>query len=186
MSKFNSTVKTPKSITTNHAGGQAYKQSAEMALVSLLLTSFVNDQFYRDGDQTLDDLKSHIKSNKNKEFVAKSAIFARDEFGMRSITHALAGELTSEISGLEWAKSFYEKIVSRVDDMTEIMSYYLENKTDKKNPKFPASLKKGFAKAFDKFDSYQLAKYKGEKKDVKLVDVVNLVHPVPSKKMRKL
>ena len=182
MSKFNSTVKTPKSLTENLAGGQAYKQSSEMALVSLLLTSFVNDQFYRDGDQSLEDLKSHIKSNKNKEFVAKSAIFARDEFGMRSITHALAGELTSEISGLEWAKSFYEKIVSRVDDMTEIMSYYLENKTDKKNPKFPSSLKKGFAKAFDKFDSYQLAKYKGEKKEVKLVDVVNLVHPVPTKK----
>jgi 60 kDa SS-A/Ro ribonucleoprotein len=182
MSKFNSTVKTPKSITENQAGGQAFKQSSEMALVSLLLTSFVNDQFYRDGNQSLEDLKSHIKSNKNKEFVAKSAIFARDEFGMRSITHALAGELTSEISGLEWAKSFYEKIVSRVDDMTEIMSYYLENKTDKKNPKFPSSLKKGFAKAFDKFDSYQLAKYKGEKKEVKLVDVVNLVHPVPTKK----
>ena len=182
MSKFNSTVKTPKTLTTNLAGGQAYKQSPEMALVSLLLTSFVNDQFYRDGNQSIEDLKSHIKSNKNKEFVAKSAIFARDEFGMRSITHALAGELTSEVSGLEWAKSFYEKVVSRVDDMTEIMSYYLENKTDKKNPKFPASLKKGFAKAFDKFDTYQLAKYKGEKKDVKLVDVVNLVHPIPTKR----
>ena len=182
MSKFNSTVKTPKTITENLAGGQAYKQSSEMALVSLLLTSFVNDQFYRDSNQSLEDLRSHIKSNKNKEFVAKSAIFARDEFGMRSITHALAGELTSEISGLEWAKSFYEKVISRVDDMTEIMSYYLNNKTDKKKPKFPSSLKKGFAKAFDKFDAYQLAKYKGENKDVKLVDVVNLVHPVPTKR----
>jgi len=182
MSKFNSTIKTPKSLTENLAGGQAYKQSSEMALVSLLLTSFVNDQFYRDSNKSLEDLRSHIKSNKNKEFVAKSAIFARDEFGMRSITHALAGELTSEISGLEWAKSFYEKVISRVDDMTEIMSYYLENKTDKNKPKFPSSLKKGFAKAFDKFDAYQLAKYKGENKDVKLVDVVNLVHPVPTKR----
>jgi len=182
MSKFNSTVKTPKTLTENLAGGQAYKQSPEMALVSLLLTSFVNDQFYRDGNKSLEDLRSHIKSNKNKEFVAKSAIFARDEFGMRSITHALAGELTSEISGLEWAKSFYEKVISRVDDMTEIMSYYLNNKTDKKKPKFPSSLKKGFAKAFDKFDAYQLAKYKGENKDVKLVDVVNLVHPIPTKR----
>ncbi len=182
MSKFNSTVKTPKSLTENLAGGQAFKQSSEMALVSLLLTSFVNNQFYRDADQSLEDLKSLVKSNKNKEFIAKSAIFARDEFGMRSITHALAGELTSEVSGLEWAKSFYEKIVSRVDDMTEIMSYYLNNKTDKKNPKFPSSMKKGFAKAFDKFDTYQLAKYKGEKKEVKLIDVVNLVHPIPNKK----
>ncbi len=185
MSKFNSTLKTPKTITENYAGGQAYKQSPQMALVSLLLTSFVNDQFYRGSNQTLDELKSHVKSIKDKEFLAKSAIFAREEFGMRSITHALAGELTSEISGKVWGKSFYEKVVSRVDDMTEILSYYLSNKTDKKNPKFPSSLKKGFAKAFDKFDQYQLAKYKGDNKDVKLVDVVNLVHPVPTQKNEK-
>lgn len=180
MSKFNQTVVKPKTKTTNHAGGQAYKESNELALVSLLLTSFVNDQFYRSSNQSLDDLKKHIKSIPNKEFIAKSAIFARDEFGMRSITHALAGELASELSGKEWGKNFYDKVVSRVDDMSEILSYYLANKTDKKNPKFPNALKKGFAKAFDKFDEYQLAKYKGENKEVKLVDIVNLVHPVPT------
>ena len=180
MSKFNQTVVKPKTKTTNHAGGQAYKESNELALVSLLLTSFVNDQFYRSSNQSLDDLKNHIKSIPNKEFIAKSAIFARDEFGMRSITHALAGELASELSGKEWAKNFYDKVVSRVDDMSEILSYYLANKTDKKNPKFPNAMKKGFAKAFDKFDEYQLAKYKGENKEVKLVDIVNLVHPIPT------
>ena len=182
MSKFNATVVKPKTKTTNHAGGEAYKESNELALVSLLLTSFVNNQFYRDSNQTLEDLKKQIKSMSNKEFAAKAAIFARDEFGMRSITHALAGELASDLSGKEWGKNFYDKVVSRVDDMTEIMSYYLENKTDKNHPKFPNSLKKGFAKAFDKFDAYQLAKYKGENKEVKLIDIVNLVHPVPTER----
>ena len=180
MAKFNQTVVKSKTKTTNQAGGQAYKESNELALVSLLLTSFVNDQFYRSSDESLSELKKLIKTIPNKEFIAKSAIFARDEFGMRSITHALAGELASEISGKEWGKNFYDKVVSRVDDMTEIMSYYLSNKTDKNQPKFPNSLKKGFASAFDKFDEYQLAKYKGENKEVKLVDIVNLVHPVPN------
>ena len=46
-------------------------------------------------------------------------------------------------------------------------------------------MKKGFAKAFDKFDGYQLAKYKGENKEVKLIDVVNLVHPVPTAKNKE-
>ena len=182
MSKFNTTVAKPKTKTTNLAGGEAYKQSNELDLVSLLLTSFVNDQFYRDSNQTLVDLKRQIKSTNNKEFAAKAAIFARDEFGMRSITHALAGELASDLSGKEWGKNFYDKVVSRVDDMTEIMSYYLANKTDKNHPKFPNSLKRGFAKAFDKFDDYQLAKWKGENKEVKLVDIVNLVHPVPTER----
>ena len=185
MSKFNTTM--PKAITktSNLAGGESYSQSNELVLVSLLLTSFVNTQFYRDGGNSLVDLKNISEKVKDKEFVAKAAIFARDRFGMRSITHALAGELTSQLTGQEWAKDFYEKVVVRVDDMTEILSYYLENKTSKDNPKFPNALKKGFAKAFDKFDGYNLSKYKGENKEVKLVDIVNLVHPVPTSRNKE-
>ncbi len=180
MSKFNATMPKAKTLTENLAGGQAYSQSNELALVSLLLTSFVNDQFYRNAQTTLDELRGLVTKVKDKEFVAKAAIFARDRFGMRSITHALAGELTSQLNGAEWGKNFYDKVVVRVDDMTEILSYYLAYKTSKDSPKFPNSLKKGFAKAFDKFDGYQLAKYKSENKDVKLVDLVNIVHPVPT------
>lgn len=182
MSKFNTTLQKETTRTVNLAGGESYSQSDELALVSLLLTSFVNDQFYRGTQTTLDELRKLSYKVKDKEFIAKAAIYARDKFGMRSITHALAGELTSDISGMEWAKNFYDKVVVRVDDMTEILSYYITYKTNKDNPKFPNSLKKGFAKAFDKFDNYQLGKYKGENKEVKLIDVVNIVHPVPTEK----
>lgn len=180
MSKFNTTLPKQKTLTENLAGGQAYKQSDELALISLLLTSFVNDQFYKNAKSSLEDIKKLISKIKDKEFVAKSAIFARDKFGMRSITHVLAAELASQLNGAEWGKNFYEKVVVRVDDMTEILSYYLAYKTNKDNPKFPNSLKKGFAKAFDSFDGYQLAKYSSSNKEVKLVDVVNIVHPVPN------
>lgn len=179
MSKFNTTVPKKKTLTTNLAGGQAYQQSNELELISILLTSFVSDQFYRQSGDTLDRLKS-LLDKVNPKFAAKTAIFARDKFGMRSITHALAGELTSKLGGHEWSKDFYDKVVVRPDDMTEIMSYYLENKTDKSKPKFPNSLKKGFASAFNKFDNYQIAKYKNENKEVKLIDIVNLVHPIPT------
>lgn len=184
MGKFNKKVETPKTLTTNVAGGPAYKETNELALTSMLLTSFVNDEFYKSGNDTLKDLKSLIKKV-DPEFTAKAAIYARDKFGMRSITHALAGELTSELKGSEVAKNFYDKVVVRVDDMTEILSYYLMYKTDKENPKFPNSLKKGFAKAFDKFDNYQIAKYQGKNKDIKLVDLVNIVHPVPNDKNKE-
>ena len=185
MSKFNTTLPKQKTLTENLAGGQAYAASDELALVSLLLTSFVNDQFYRNAQTSLDELRKLASKVKDKEFVAKAAIYARDRFGMRSITHALAGELTSELNGKEWGKNFYDKVVVRVDDMTEILSYYLAYKTNKDNPKFPNALKKGFAKAFDKFDGYQLAKYKGENKEVKLIDIVNIVHPIPTQKNKE-
>jgi hypothetical protein len=179
MAKFNTTLPKQKTLTTNLAGGQAYQQSNELELISILLTSFVSDQFYRQSGDTLDRVKT-LLDKVSPKFAAKTAIFARDKFGMRSITHALAGELTSKLGGHEWSKDFYDKVVVRVDDMTEIMSYYLDNKTDKSKPKFPNALKKGFASAFDKFDNYQIAKYKNENKEVKLIDIVNLVHPVPT------
>ena len=37
-------------VTTNYAGGEAFAQSAEMELASILLTSFAQDQFYRSSD----------------------------------------------------------------------------------------------------------------------------------------
>lgn len=155
MSKFNPTVKEAKTKTINLAGGEAYSQTNELALVSMLLTSFVNDQFYKSGNDTLKDLRSLIKKV-DPEFAAKAAIYARDKFGMRSITHALAAELAPYLSGKEYAKDFYNKIIVRPDDMKEILAYYLQNCGEK----IPNSMKKGFAKAFDRFDSYQLAKWK--------------------------
>jgi hypothetical protein len=178
MSKFNTTLQKPKK-SINIAGGESYNQSKKIELVSILLTSFVNDQFYRSSNDTLVRLKELIREV-DPLFAAKAALFARDKFGMRSISHVLASEIAHNLGGKEWAKSFYDKIVVRLDDMTEIVSYYLNNNTDKINPKFPNSMKKGFASAFDRYNEYHLAKYRGENKEVKLVDIVNLVHPIPT------
>lgn len=171
MSRFN-TVEAPQ-MTKNFAGGEAYKQSHEMELVSILLTSFANDQFYSKANETFDRIIGLVEKC-DKKFVAQACVYARTKFGMRSITHVVASTLAKYISGNEWAKDFYNSIVYRPDDMMEILAYHKS-----KNGKIPNSIKKGFANAFDKFDKYQLAKYRGESKGIKLVDVVNLVHPVP-------
>lgn len=174
MSRFNQTSKGTKIL--NLAGGEAYSQTPELELVSILLTSFANDQFYKSANDTFDRLKKLVIIC-DKRFVAQAAVYARKQFGMRSITHVVASELAMFISGKSWAKDFYYAIVHRPDDMMEIASYHFLN-----NGKLSNSIKKGFAKAFDKFDRYQLAKYRGENKEVKLVDIVNLVHPIPVEK----
>lgn len=176
MSRFNTISSTR---TVNLAGGEAYKQSPELELISILLTSFANDTFYRSANDTFETLKTLIPKC-DKTIVAQAAIYARTQFGMRSITHVVASELAKHISGEKWAKDFYASVVYRPDDMMEILSYHAAN-----NGKVPNSIKKGFAKAFDKFDKYALAKYRGEGKSYKLIDVVNLVHPVPVEKNKE-
>lgn len=174
MSRFN--TKSESTKVENFAGGLSHSQSPELELVSIMLTSFAKDQFYRSTDDTFARLISLI-IDCDKEFVAKAAVYTRTQFGMRSITHVVASELALHISGKPWAKAFYAAIVYRPDDMMEILSYHI-----KKHGKIPNAMKKGFAKAFDKFDKYKLAKYRGEGKGFKLVDVVNLVHPIPTEK----
>ena len=120
MSRFN--TNSGKSRITNLAGGEAYKSSPELSLVSILLTSFAQDQYYRSADDTFEELKSLLKSV-DPVFAAKAAVFARNEFGMRSISHVLAAELSPMITGKEWARSFFNRIVRRPDDMIEIRSY---------------------------------------------------------------
>lgn len=171
MSRFN--VKSPGTKVQNLAGGEAYSQSPELELVSILLTSFANDQFYRSANDTFARLTSLI-TQCDPEFVAKAAVYARTQFGMRSISHVVASELAKHLSGKPWAKSFYDKVIYRPDDMGEILAYHIS-----KNGKVPNSMKKGFAKAFERYDKYALAKYRGDGKAMKLIDVVNLVHPVP-------
>lgn len=177
MSIFNFKIKRKKEKTINLAGGQAYKQSPENKLASLLLTSFAQDQYYRKADDTFKDLIAMLQKV-DPLFAAKAGVYARTQFGMRSITHVLAAELATYASGKNWAKDFYTKIIKRPDDMLEIAAYYKAQG----GKGLPNAMKKGFAAAFDKFDGYQLAKYRGEDKSVKLVDLVNLVHPIPTQK----
>lgn len=181
MGKFNAVKQPRPTKIVNLAGGEAYSQSAELELVSILLTSFVQDQYYKSADDSMRKV-SELLGKVDPKFAAKAAIYARNEFGMRSITHVLAVEIAKHISGKEWGKKFFTDIIHRPDDMTEIVAYYFGKN---KGKALPNSLKKGFAKAFDKFDGYQLAKYRGEGKDVSLVDVVNLVHPKAIEKNAK-
>lgn len=168
----NLTVELPEKIH-NLAGGEAYKVSVHYKLVSLLLTSFMQNQFYRSSAATTDELK-RVLLQADTDFAAKAAVFARTRFGMRSITHLLAASLAPKLSGKPWAKRFYEQVVHRPDDMCRILEHY---KQGYGNKALPNAMKRGFAQAFGKFDSYQLAKYKNTGEKVSLMDVVRWVHP---------
>lgn len=178
MSRFNTHTSTK---TSNLAGGEAFDESPELKLISLVLTSFVKDQFYKSADDSISDVKELVKKL-DKKFVAKLALYARREMGMRSISHVLAGELANTVKGEQWTKNFFDKIVYRPDDMSEILAYYYS--LGSKNE--PNALRKGFATAISRFNEYKLAKYRGDDKDVSLIDICNVVHPKHTEAIAKL
>lgn len=179
MSKFSG--KKAGTATINKAGGQAYQESPKLEFVSILLTSFLKSEYYRSEEQTTQRVIDLMDAISDKKFLAKAAIYARNKFGMRSITHLVAGEIAKKVKGEEWTKFFFDKVIHRPDDMIEILAYYWKSFKNEPNP-----LRKGFAKAFTRFDDYQLGKYKKEGKTVSLVDVINVVHPAHSPILQSL
>jgi len=166
----------PAPTTKNLAGGQAFRLTPQYELAFLMLTTFLDNEFYRTPGQTVQQLRELMLKTNDPVFVAKAAIYARTVYGMRSVSHLVAADIAKGIKGATWTKNFFDKVVYRVDDAAEILAAYM---TMHKKP-IPNSLKKGLALSLGKFNKHQLAKYKGANKGVKLVDLFNLVHPKPN------
>jgi hypothetical protein len=73
-------------------------------------------------------------------------------------------------------------IVKRADELSEMLSCFIaKNGEIGSNGKasLPHQFKLGLADSFHNFNEYEFAKYKMDDKEVKLSDVLRLVHPVP-------
>lgn len=173
MSKFNTTVTTK---TVNKCGVPAFRMDVKDKLVSQVLTTFFNEaKYYGDNsEEIIETIKAVLEID--PRFIANLAIYARKEMHLRSISHVLVAELANHNNGKPFARKAIAEVVERVDDITEILSYYLATY----GKPIPASMKKGLADAFGKFDEYQLAKYNRQNKAVKLKDILALVHPKPN------
>jgi hypothetical protein len=172
----------PRGRTINFAGGEAFVETPKLELATLLLTSTLGDQFYSSANATAKRLKELVAQIGDKKFVAKTALYARKEAGLRSVTHLVASELAHSVKGEAWTAKFYDRVVHRPDDTLEILACYLGTH----GRPIPNALKKGLGAALARFDEYQLAKYRKSRAEITLVDVVNLVHPPHTEALRKL
>ena len=89
--KFNEKIKGINK-TINHEGEEAYKLTPELELYSLVCTASLQNKFYESSSNTLDRLRALVKKVK-PEFVAKLAVYARNEMYLRSIPIVLIVEL---------------------------------------------------------------------------------------------
>ena len=183
MSKFNSTkVSGPTEV--NFMGEKAYALSDKEKLTVLTMTTFLSDSYYMRQTDVVKNILNLVDTV-GYEFAAKLAIYARTVGNMRSVSHLIASRVCRNETHPEWMKSFYNSIVVRPDDISEILCCYAHlNGIDltKSFKKIPNSMKKGFRKALERLSPYQIDKYKMSSKTLSLVDLVNLLHPHPTAK----
>lgn len=174
MAKFNGT-NTMK--TTNKSGHAAYKMADKEKLVSMVLTTmFGEPKYYGDNTSELVELAENLN---DKEFVSKLAVYARKEAHLRSVSHALTAIVARY--GRQYIKQTVNGVVERADDITEILSCYM----NMYGKPIPNGLKRALAGAMNKFDEYQFAKYNGGNKSVKFRDVLRICHPKGKNKLQE-
>lgn len=173
MSKFNQSNK-GVNTTTNRCGYPAYKMADKEKLVTATLTTMFGEQkFYGSTDSEIVRLATQCAKSEPL-FLCKLAAFARNEMNLRSVSHVLVAIIAREAGG-EYTRLAVRNVVQRVDDLTEILSYYI-NTYDKP---IPNALKRECSAILGrgKFSEYQLAKYNGGNKSLKIKDAIRLTHP---------
>lgn len=177
MSKLN----TKKEPLRTHEGGVACRISPEQQLRRSVMSCMLwEDTFYEDGESIADRLSS-LAQTVSASVLASTAMEARKEANLRHVPLLLCRELLRHPNrNTVHVSNVINEVINRPDEMGELLAIY--NK-DGRSP-LASQLKKGLAKAFKKFDEYQLAKYNRDA-EYKLKDVLFLSHPKPENKSQQ-
>ena len=185
--KFNLKIGRKAKGTVNYEGAMAFVLTPELELYTAVATASLNDQFYEKTGDRLNRIRELIDKNE-PAFVAKLAVYSREQMYLRSMPLALTVELAKKHKGDDTVGKLANRVVQRADEITELLAYYAmanERNGMKQLNKLSKQLQKGLADAFNKFDEYQFAKYNRDAK-VKLKDALFLVHPKPKDENQQL
>lgn len=185
MSKYNRKKEAVKPTVKNFMNEDAFLLKPKEEFISSIMTTFLSKDgsYYESSNEEVNRILSLLEKI-DPLFACKAAIYARENGNMRSISHLLGAALAKYISGQEYAKRFYNRLIVRADDMSEIVSAYasLNGMSLNDIKKIPNSIKKGFKTALERLDAYQLDKYKMKNRSVSMIDLIRLFHPKGNQK----
>jgi len=157
-----------------HEGAVAQKVSPKAELRRTVLTCLLwEDAFYEKGGDIASRIAALVRANTAND-VAALARDARMEMQLRHVPLFLTRELARRKGAGPLVAETLESVIQRADELGEFVALYWK---EKKQP-LSAGAKRGLARAFTKFDAYQLAKYNRDAA-VKLRDVLFLCHAKP-------
>lgn len=111
----------------------------------------------------------------NPEATLQEAVRLRQEEHIRTTPQVILVRAANhpKVRGTTLIRQYAPKIISRADEPAVGLAYQLA----KYGKPVPNALKKAWRAALERQSEYNLAKYRMEGRGVKLVDLVNLVHP---------
>lgn len=183
MSKFNTKkVSEPfgigqiAGVTTDAAGKYTnYELLRRVTLANLLFEKLA----YQSGDTITGQIEKLVPLVEPSKIV-ELAIECRTKQNLRHMPLWLLLLVNEYHKGYPVADAV-AKVCTRPDMLMDLLGM-IQKRKGSISLKGLKGIKKGMAKAFDNYNGYQIAKYRKENMEIKLVDVVNLVHPKPTQK----
>lgn len=158
-----------------YEGAPAKRIGAELELRRTMLATLLwEDSFYENGEDVATRIQKLVPQVENHENLQQLAIDAREKQKLRHVPLLLAREMARHKHTRDYVANTLARIIQRPDELAEFLAIYWK---DKKQP-LSAQVKKGLARAFTKFDGYQLAKWNKDGA-IKLRDVLFLCHAKP-------
>jgi 60 kDa SS-A/Ro ribonucleoprotein len=148
--KFNLTNKAKQAV--NYEGATAFALMPQLELYTAVATAGLSDQFYEKEEAKLKRIVDLIAKN-DAAFMAKLAVYAREQLYLRSIPLVLTVELAKLHQGDDLVRKLTARVVQRADEITELLAYYAVangRKKVKQLNKLSKQLQKGLADAFNK------------------------------------
>ncbi len=161
-----------------HAGAPAVRITPLQELIRLTMSCLLWEDNFHEGGKTVAARIQELVHKVTLEQAAGVAIEARNNMKLRHVPLLIVREMARHPRLKDNPKLVSEtiaRVIQRADELTEFMAIYWK---DKKQP-LSKQIKLGLAKAFAKFNEYELAKY-NRNKDIKLRDVLFLCHSKPA------
>ena len=163
----------PKTDTINEAGGTAYKLIPKHALAQYAATGCFSNTFYADASEQLEKVLELTK-DLDAEFVAKTAIYAREKGFMKDMPALLVAVLSTK------DKALFEKTFPRVIDNGKMLRNFVQiMRSGAVGRKSLGSLPKRLVREwFETRKTDQIFK-QSVGQSPSFADVLKMVHPKP-------
>lgn len=169
--KFNNTIKHNPTVTS-YEGGKLYEKKLDEDWANFLFSCMLSNKFYESSDKQMErylELTEKMGAKYGSEFIAKAAMFARNEIGIRSIAQLTAALLSD--CQFDGKRRFYKNFCARPDDVAEVFAA-----TDMLNYKRSHAMVRGFGDYLSSLKPYQIDKYQMKGKQYNLFDCINICH----------
>jgi 60 kDa SS-A/Ro ribonucleoprotein len=164
----------PNADTLNNAGGLAFKLSPKQALAQYAATGCFNRTFYVDGAEQLDKVLA-LASELDAEFIAKTAVFAREHGHMKDMPALLTAVLSVK------DKALFELVFPRVIDNGKMLRNFVQiMRSGVVGRKSLGSLPKRMVREWFETRDAERVFRQSVGQSPSIADILKMVHPKPA------